>query len=204
MSFFTPTNQYMVVDRNIQLLVKKTLRSQKTLEGSLSIRNENGETISISSRVAELDQLMPQYLGVSKAILESVIFCHQDESLWPMSTPSLLKKRFDEIFEAHKYTKAIDNLKMIRKRKMDDLGKQKLVEQHAKDDKERGARTERKSQEDLRRDRGASEKSMTIWATKLKSPSTALERPGTFLPSLRRSLGSSMESRSERKRLNRA
>jgi DNA repair protein RAD50 len=147
MSFFTPTNQYMVVDRNIQLLVKKTVRSQKTLEGSLSIRNENGETISVSSRVAELDQLMPQYLGVSKAILESVIFCHQDESLWPMSTPSLLKKRFDEIFEAHKYTKAIDNLKMIRKRKMDDLAQQKLIESHAKLDKEKGARTERRSQE---------------------------------------------------------
>lgn len=54
-------------------------------------------------------------LGVSKAILENVIFCHQEDSNWPLSEPSVLKKKFDDIFEATKYTKALDQIKTIRK-----------------------------------------------------------------------------------------
>lgn len=52
---------------------------------------------------------------MSRAILENVIFCHQEESNWPLSEPSVLKKKFDEIFEATKYTKALDQIKAIRK-----------------------------------------------------------------------------------------
>ena len=104
----------MVATRNLQLTMQKTGPKQKTLEGNL-VMGKNGEKTSVSKRVAELDKLLPHYFGVSKAILESVIFCHQDESLWPMSEPASLKKRFDEIFEAQKYTKAIDNIKVLRK-----------------------------------------------------------------------------------------
>ena len=127
----------MVCTRSLQLTVKKTTRSQKTLEGQL-LMVKDGERTAMSSRVAELDQILPQYLGVSKAILDSVIFCHQDESLWPLSEPSILKKRFDEIFEAIKYTKAIDNIKVLRKKQMEELGKLRIVEQHAKENKEKG------------------------------------------------------------------
>ena len=129
----------MVVTRSLQLTVKKTTRQQKTLEGQL-LMIKDGERTSISSRVAELDQIMPQYLGVSKAILDSVIFCHQDESLWPMSEPLVLKKKFDEIFEALKYTKAIDNIKQLRKKQNEELGKYKIMEQHAKEGKDKADR----------------------------------------------------------------
>ncbi|KAF2798966.1 DNA repair protein-like protein rad50 [Melanomma pulvis-pyrius CBS 109.77] len=145
-SFRSTSNARMVATRRLQLTVKKATRSQKTLEGSLQIA-QGGEKTSVSSRVAELDQLIPQYLGVSKAVLEFVIFCHQDDSLWPMSEPAVLKKRFDEIFEALKYTKAIENIKILRKKQNEELGKLKLIEQHAKEDKERGDRTEKKSTE---------------------------------------------------------
>jgi DNA repair exonuclease SbcCD ATPase subunit len=47
-----------------------------------------------------MDSEIPQLLGVSKAVLENVIFCHQEDSYWPLSEPSVLKKKFDEIFEA--------------------------------------------------------------------------------------------------------
>lgn len=134
----------MVATRSLQLTVKKTTRQQKTLEGQL-LMMKDGERTAISSRVAELDQIMPQYLGVSKAILDSVIFCHQDESLWPMSEPSVLKKKFDEIFEAMKYTKAIDNIKVLRKKQNEELGKFKIMEQHAKEDKEKADRAEKRS-----------------------------------------------------------
>lgn len=134
----------MVATRSLQLTVKKTTRQQKTLEGQL-LMVKDGERTAISSRVAELDQVMPQYLGVSRAVLDSVIFCHQDESLWPMSEPSVLKKRFDEIFEAMKYTKAIENIKVLRKKQNEELAKYKIMEQHAKEDKEKADRAEKRS-----------------------------------------------------------
>ncbi|RAH61945.1 DNA repair protein Rad50 [Aspergillus piperis CBS 112811] len=144
LSFKGTSGAKMVATRSLQLTVKKTTRQQKTLEGQL-LMVKDGERTSISSRVAELDQIMPQYLGVSKAILDSVIFCHQDESLWPMSEPSVLKKKFDEIFEAMKYTKAIDNIKSLRKKQNEELAKYKIMEQHAKEDKEKADRAEKRS-----------------------------------------------------------
>ncbi|KAI9932883.1 DNA repair protein rad50 [Aspergillus wentii] len=144
LSFKGTSGAKMVATRSLQLTVKKTTRQQKTLEGQL-LMVKDGERTAISSRVAELDQIMPQYLGVSKAVLDSVIFCHQDESLWPMSEPSVLKKKFDEIFEAMKYTKAIDNIKTLRKKQNEELAKYKIMEQHAKEDKEKADRAEKRS-----------------------------------------------------------
>jgi len=47
-----------------------------------------------------MDAEIPQLLGVSKAVLENVIFCHQEDSYWPLAEPAALKKKFDDIFEA--------------------------------------------------------------------------------------------------------
>lgn len=58
---------------------------------------------------------------MSKSILENVIFCHQEESNWPLSEASVLKKKFDDIFDATRYTKALDNIKTIRKERAQDL-----------------------------------------------------------------------------------
>ncbi|KAI2471364.1 hypothetical protein F4781DRAFT_420729 [Annulohypoxylon bovei var. microspora] len=102
LKFNVPPETTYVVTRNLQLTVKKTTRSQKTLDGTL-LTNYAGEKTSTSSRV----------MRVASAILDS---------------PSALKKRFDEIFEAMKYTKAIDNLKMLKKRQGEQLQKLKILE----------------------------------------------------------------------------
>lgn len=133
----------MVATRNLQVTVKKNTRSQKTLEGSL-LMIKDGEKHSISTRVAELDQIIPQYLGVSKAVLEYVIFCHQEDSLWPLSEAAKLKVKFDEIFEAMKYSKALDNLKMIRKNRIIELGQLKIIEANAREDKDRANKSEKR------------------------------------------------------------
>lgn len=88
--------------------------------------------------------MIPERLGVSPAILDAVIFCHQDESLWPLSEPSALKKRFDEIFEAQKYTKAIENLKVLRKKQVEQLAMLQNDEAHNKVNKDRGERAEKR------------------------------------------------------------
>ncbi len=42
---------------------------------------------------------------VSQAILENVVFCHQEDASWPMQDGALLKKKFDDIFESTRYSK---------------------------------------------------------------------------------------------------
>jgi DNA repair protein RAD50 len=176
LAFSSSSGAAMIITRNLQVTVKKNTRTQKTLEASLATRH-NGDRTVVSSRVAELNHMMPQYLGVSKAILESVIFCLQDESLWPMSAPLVLKKKFDEIFEAMKYTQAVENIKVIKKTQVAELEKHKLIMQHAQENKNKAARADAKAREltaqmdELRtqldelqvRIREAREKSDTAW-----------------------------------------
>lgn len=63
----------------------------------------------INHQCAEIEKQIPQLLGISKAVLENIVFCHQDESLWPFSDSSNLKAIFDEMFETRRYTKIIDS-----------------------------------------------------------------------------------------------
>lgn len=137
----------MITTRSVQANLKSTKSASgatvtfKTLEGQLAMI-EGGEKISISSKNSELDTQIPIYLGASPAILENVIFCHQDDSLWPLSEPSALKKKFDDIFEASKFTKVLDNLKIIKKDMTTDI---KLIEQsvnHLKIDKDRAKKVQ--------------------------------------------------------------
>jgi len=141
LSFKSIIGEDLVVTRSLQVSQKKNAKTVtlKTMECSLTVRN-GSERHGISTRTAELDEIVPLKLGVAPAILESVIFCHQDESMWPMSEPSTLKKKFDEIFEAMKYTKAIDNLKQVKKKQQEDLRVHRVEQQHNKDSKEKSER----------------------------------------------------------------
>lgn len=110
----------LIASRRLQVSKKKnTALTMKTLEGTLSYHDDasasHAKRRTISTKCAEMDSEVPRHLGISKAILENVIFCHQEDSNWPLSEPAGLKKKFDEIFEATKYTKALDNIKSIKK-----------------------------------------------------------------------------------------
>ncbi|KAJ1943113.1 DNA repair protein rad50, partial [Linderina macrospora] len=112
----------MTCVRSMLLTQKKVTVTQRTLEGALSFdATATEDKVSISSRCADLDAMMPAQMGVSKAVLENVIFCHQEESNWPLSEPSILKKKFDEIFAATRYTKALDSIKSICKDRRSNL-----------------------------------------------------------------------------------
>ena len=143
-TFTSAVDEYLKATRTIELKVTKNGIQQKTLDSHLEAIKGDQRT-DISSRVSELDEMMLQKIGVSKAVLDSVIFCHQDESLWPMSEPSVLKKKFDEIFEAMKYTKIIDNIKALRKKQNEELSKYKIMEQHAREDMDKADRVEKRS-----------------------------------------------------------
>lgn len=143
LQFHSPNGTRLVATRSLQLTVKKATRSQKTLE-ALLLMDRHGQKTTLSTRVAELDQQVPNYLGASTSLLENVIFCHQEDSLWPLAESSVLKKKFDDIFEAAKYTRAVDELKKIRKKHREDLGRLEEVQNSAKKDRTRARTVQRK------------------------------------------------------------
>ena len=111
--------------RNLQVSKKKGGGgiTMKTLEGVLGVDDEAADPqarAAISTRCAELDAEMASLLGVSRAIIESVLFCHQEESGWPLAEPAVLKKRFDDIFEVTRYTKALESIRALRKQRAQD------------------------------------------------------------------------------------
>ncbi|KAK9955837.1 hypothetical protein ABG768_015687 [Culter alburnus] len=71
----------------------------KTLDCLIS-RFQKGEWKELNSKCSEIDREMISSLGVSKAVISHVIFCHQEESNWPLSEGKALKQKFDEIFSA--------------------------------------------------------------------------------------------------------
>ncbi|KAI3652908.1 hypothetical protein MP228_002333 [Amoeboaphelidium protococcarum] len=116
--FNSQQNELCLAVRSLQVTVTRGKASCKTLDGVIKRRDPvTGDEVSISSRCASLDTEIPALLGVSKAILENVIFTHQEDSFWPFAEPAALKKKFDDIFAATQYTKALVTLKDVRKEK---------------------------------------------------------------------------------------
>ncbi|XP_066501906.1 DNA repair protein RAD50 [Hoplias malabaricus] len=104
----------VAVQRSMQSTQKgKKAPEFKTLEGVIT-RIKHGEKVSLSSKCAEIDREMISALGVSKAVLNHVIFCHQEESNWPLSEGKALKQKFDEIFSATRYIKVLETLRQLR------------------------------------------------------------------------------------------
>lgn len=97
----------MVTIRSMEVQQKKTTMTFKQLDGVLRCQAEDGSRQSLTHKCTELDKQIPTYLGVSKAVLEHVIFCHQEEANWPLQEGAALKKRFDDIFDSTRYTKAL-------------------------------------------------------------------------------------------------
>mmetsp|Transcript_5721 Transcript_5721/g.7155 ORF Transcript_5721/g.7155 Transcript_5721/m.7155 type:complete len:1412 (-) Transcript_5721:70-4305(-) len=105
----------MVVVRSMELTQKKTTLSFKQLDGILRTTDPNtGERVSMSHKCTELDRQIPALIGVGKSVLEHVVFCHQEDSSWPLMEGAVLKKRFDEIFDSTRYTKALEEIRKTR------------------------------------------------------------------------------------------
>lgn len=143
LAFNNINNKNMILTKTLQLVNKKTSNTFKTLENQLMVLN-NGERVTISTKAADVEQLVPQFLGVTRSILNYVIFCHQEDSLWPISEPAVLKKRFDEIFDSVKYIKVLDNFKDLRKQFNEDI---KLLTNNVEHLKQEKARASKKRME---------------------------------------------------------
>ncbi|XP_069754223.1 DNA repair protein RAD50 [Narcine bancroftii] len=111
---FRDVNGDTVAVHRSMLCTQKGKKTEfKTLEAVIT-RIKHGEKVSLSSKCAEMDREMISALGVSKAVLNNVIFCHQEDSNWPLSEGKALKQKFDEIFSATRYIKALETLRQVR------------------------------------------------------------------------------------------
>merc|ERR1711892_1527439 len=109
----------------------------KTLDSTISSKNtETGVNTQLSSKCADINAEMFNCLGVSRPILNYVIFCHQEDSNWPLEEGSKVKDKFDEIFNSAKYKNCLKNIKDVRKNEMEKMKIDKNNMQHYKSDKE--------------------------------------------------------------------
>eukprot|EP00158_Paraphelidium_tribonemae_P009437 Partr_v1_DN28865_c1_g1_i4_m34485 putative DNA repair protein Rad50 len=129
----------MVCTRSLVLSQKSGGKAtMKTLEGMMTTINpDNGEQVSVTAKCATMETEMPMHLGVSRSVLQNVIFCHQEDSLWPLSEPGAVKKKFDELFDATRYTKAIAQLKDMRKDQVSEIKLSKQEVEFLKSDREK-------------------------------------------------------------------
>ncbi|KAI5081778.1 hypothetical protein GOP47_0001521 [Adiantum capillus-veneris] len=130
--FKTAAAKDVVCIRSFQLTQKGTKLEYKAIESVLqTIDPLSGEKVCLSYRCADMDREVPALMGVSKAILENVIFVHQDEANWPLADGATLKKKFDDIFSATKYTKALEVIKKLHKEQAQEIKMQKLKLENA-------------------------------------------------------------------------
>ncbi|KMT14828.1 hypothetical protein BVRB_3g065520 isoform B [Beta vulgaris subsp. vulgaris] len=129
--FKTAAGKDVVCIRSFQLTQKASKMEYKAIESVLQTINPNtGEKVCLSYRCADMDREIPALMGVSKAILENVIFVHQDEANWPLQDSSTLKKKFDDIFSATRYTKALEVIKKLHKEQAQEIKTYKLKLEH--------------------------------------------------------------------------
>ena len=115
----------------------------RTIETIISRYDASNKLVStITSKCINADAEVVNAFGVSKAVLDHVIFCHQEDSNWPLSEGKLLKTRFDEIFDATKYIKALELLKKIRLEKSQQIKQMEVERRHLENYKNRAEHLE--------------------------------------------------------------
>lgn len=87
----------------------------ETIDNSIVIEREGRNPEDLSYRGVDVNTQMCLAMGVSQAVISNVLFCHQEESSWPLDTDKKLKEKFDAIFGTTEYNKAIDKLIKYRK-----------------------------------------------------------------------------------------
>ncbi|SCU71168.1 RAD50 DNA repair-like protein [Trypanosoma equiperdum] len=102
----------MQVIRSFQATRTRNKTTFATLDNIVAFQDSaTGKIISSTYRANDVDRAIPDMLGVSPAVLEHVIFCHQEDGNWPLSPPKEVKKIFDDIFAATRYVLALDRLR---------------------------------------------------------------------------------------------
>ncbi|XP_037544196.1 DNA repair protein RAD50 [Nematolebias whitei] len=134
---FTDVNgEKVTVQRSMSCTQKAKNYTFKSLDQVIT-RTKNGERVSLPAKCAEVDMEMISALGVSKPVLNHVIFCHQEDSNWPLSEGKALKEKFDSIFAATKYIKALETMRQLRLKKSQTVKECQVELRYLKQNKEK-------------------------------------------------------------------
>lgn len=98
----------------MKTIVKNKQLRFETLDSTITAER-NGKKESISKRCNDANSEMCYEIGASKAIINNVLFCHQEESNWPLDEGKKLKEKFDAIFGTTGYNKSIEKFIKLRK-----------------------------------------------------------------------------------------
>lgn len=110
--------------RMVEKTVIRSMRSEVQKGGKLKFETLDSTVVTldpirgredVTGRVEDINNNMCEFMGVSKAIINNVIFCHQEDSNWPLDEGKKLKEKFDAIFGTTEYNKAIDKFIKMRK-----------------------------------------------------------------------------------------
>jgi DNA repair protein RAD50 len=111
--------------RRVKVTVKDKMGNltKKEMDSTIKITDVKGCMKEISSKCADTKVEMCRIMGVSEAILNTVILCHQEDSCWPLDEGKKVKEKFDAIFNTTMYIKCLD---LLRKQDID-LGQRMFI-----------------------------------------------------------------------------
>ncbi|KAF7488256.1 DNA repair protein RAD50 [Sarcoptes scabiei] len=122
--FLDVENKQTIITRSMQSNLKIVRgKSQVTFRQMNSVIKRCNQ--SIDQKLADINKELLRLIGVSKSVLTHVIFCHQEDTNWPLSEGKILKEKFDEIFESTDFSKALEIIKKYRDEQVRNL---KLLE----------------------------------------------------------------------------
>ena len=130
--FMARNGNPVVLVKSFLLTVKGNSTTFKASDQTIKTIDESGRQEALSCKVQDIEKLVPTLMGASQAVLDSVVFVHQDESNWPLDDPLTVKKKFDNIFNLSGYTKAVDAMKKVRLHNVHEVDKHKLKVGHLK------------------------------------------------------------------------
>ncbi|RCV06469.1 hypothetical protein SETIT_1G165000v2 [Setaria italica] len=199
--FKTAAGKDVVCIRSFQLTQKASKMEFKAIESVLqTINPHTGEKVCLSYRCADMDREIPALMGVSKAVLENVIFVHQDESNWPLQDPSTLKKKFDDIFSATRYTKALEVIKKLHKDQAQEIKTFRLKLENLQTVKDQAFKLRENIAQDLEKS-DASKSQMEQLKEKIQGIENEMKHMKTSLDELRRLQGQISTKAAERSTL---
>ncbi|GFE55053.1 DNA repair rad50 [Babesia ovis] len=115
------TRKYSII-RDKSMPNKSTFKAGETL---MRVRPVDGEETSVGMKPSDLDNSLPSIMGLSKALIDSVIFCHQDESNWALDDVAKVKAKFDHLLETSRYTKAMAALNKTKREQDEAIKREK-------------------------------------------------------------------------------
>lgn len=136
LSFLDIAGKEVIAVRSMTGTQKAKKVELKTLDGVITRHGPDGEKKSITQKCADLDREMVASLGVSKAVLENVIFCHQEEANWPLGEGKALKEKFDAIFASTRYVKALEAIRSFNKEQDQSVKNLKVSMKYLKENKD--------------------------------------------------------------------